>query len=164
MGTNGAEFSLSYINFVLVTDSTRDNALQGTMDEDWYPCEYPVPEDGTLLNFTGLANSTCSYCDAACKPPVVDDKIGFLDGFNWGLVGWNYLAFVLFTIIFQVIVHLCCKRQSISKMQATISAYETGEIHASGNKRGLGKPLNVTDSNNNSGLMSQDENRLEDRD
>ena len=42
-------------------------------------------------------------------------------------------------------------------------AYEQGEEKTAGGKNYQGKPLNVTDSHNNSGLTS-DAGRLEDRD
>lgn len=100
MGSNGAPYSLSFINFTLVTNSTLDNALQGMEDEAWWPCDFPVPEDATLLGYDNIYNTTCSFCDAACTPPIVDDSIGFLDGLSWKLVGWNYFAFVVFTILF----------------------------------------------------------------
>ena len=64
------------------------------------PCETDVPSDGILFGYTEVTNSTCSFCAKACPPPVVDDKIGFLDGLSWKLVGYSYLGFVLFSLIF----------------------------------------------------------------
>jgi len=110
MGTNGAPYSLSFINFTLVSNSTVEDALQGAEDEAWWPCDYAIPANGTILGYDQLLNTTCSYCDAACKPPSVNDEIGFLDGLSWKLVGWNYFAFVVFTIIFQVVVWFCCEK------------------------------------------------------
>ena len=36
------------------------------MSTQVYPCDYPVPENGTIDGYTGITNSTCSYCDAVC--------------------------------------------------------------------------------------------------
>ena len=47
-----------------------------------------------------MKNSTCSYCALACPPPAVSDEIGFLDGLSWKIVGFSYLGFVIFTILF----------------------------------------------------------------
>lgn len=166
MGSNGAPYSLSFINFTLVTNSTLDTALQGLEDQAWYPCDYAVPDDGVILGYDKVYNTTCSFCDAACTPPVVDDKIGFLDGLSWKLVGWNYFAFVMFTILFQLFVWFFCEKQMKAKLEAKIEAYETGEDtdHASG-KQKVGRPMNVnaTNSHNNSDMVD-DGNRLEDSD
>ena len=124
MGSNGAPYSLSYINFTLVTNSTVENAMQGEEDVAWWPCEYPVPEDATLSGYTKLHNSSCSYCDAACTPPSVDDNIGFLDGLNPKLVGWCYGAFVIFTIIFQLLVWLVCEKKVKASLEKKISEAE----------------------------------------
>ena len=59
-----------------------------------------VPEDGTVNGYTSVKNSTCSYCDAACEKPAVDDVIAFFDGMNGALVGYSWLGFILFTIAF----------------------------------------------------------------
>jgi len=64
------------------------------------PCETIVPSDGIINNYTGLLNSTCSYCAASCSAPPVDAKIGFLDGFNGKLVGFCYVGFISFTVIY----------------------------------------------------------------
>jgi len=56
-----------------------------------------------------MYNSSCSFCAKACPPPVVSDKIGFLDGFSWKIVGYSYLGFILFTIGFQVLTHCWLK-------------------------------------------------------
>lgn len=154
MGSNGAPYSISYINFNLQKESTLENGMLGAEDSEWFPCEYEVPDDGVILGYTGIYNSTCSYCDAACSPPVVNDDIGFLDGLSWKLVGFTYLGFIIFTILFQVVMHLCCKKQNLSKMKAQVEAYESGEGLAQGGAGTLGKPLNVTDSNNNSAMLS----------
>jgi hypothetical protein len=34
----------------------------------------------------------------------VDDVIGFLDGFNGKTVGYSYVGFVAFTIIYQLLI------------------------------------------------------------
>ena len=124
MGSNGAPYSLSFINFTLTTNSTLDTALQGLEEEAWWPCDFPVPADETLLGYDKVLNTTCSFCDAACTPPIVDDSIGFLDGLSWKLVGWNYFAFIVFTILFQLVTWLCCEKQLKAKLEQKIEAYE----------------------------------------
>ena len=59
-----------------------------------------VGSDATLNGYTKVENSTCSYCDAACEAPAVDDHIAFLDGLNWVLVGSSWIGFIVFTIVF----------------------------------------------------------------
>ena len=59
-----------------------------------------VPSDGILNSYTDVKNSTCSYCDAACEKPAVDDHIAFLDGLNWKMVGGSWIGFIVFTIVF----------------------------------------------------------------
>jgi len=120
LGSNGAPYSLSWIEFALEVDSTVDNAMQGEEEVDYYPCEFSVPEDGLLLGYDGIYDTSCSYCDAACTPPVVDDKIAFLDGLSWSIVGYSYMAFVLLTILFQVVLHFCCQKSQIAKIKAEL--------------------------------------------
>jgi hypothetical protein len=113
MGYNGAPYSLSFIYFTEISDgSSYENAMQGTEEIDWWPCDFAVPENQTLSGYEGLYNSTCSYCDAACEAPAVNADIGFLDGLSWPLVGYTYLAFILFTIAFQVINWLCVEKRT----------------------------------------------------
>jgi len=47
-----------------------------------------------------------------CAAPAVDSKIGFFDGFNGRLVGYCYLAFIGFTVIYQVLLIVMRKKQS----------------------------------------------------
>lgn len=165
MGTNGAPFSLSWINFELLSDSTKETAMQGTEDEDWYPCEYPVPANHTLNSYDVAYNTTCSYCDAACQPPVVDDKIAFLDGLSWKIVGYSYMAFVLFTIAFQVLLKFCCEKKATDDIRTELENAEADSSSAAngrpytGQQRAQGRPLNVTDDHSNSRDVS---GRLED--
>ena len=99
LGSNGAPYSKSYINF------TEDNTDQtsGYLDSEVVACQTKVND--TLWGYPNMENSTCGFCAAACPAPVVDDSIGFLDGFSWKIVGWSYLGFILFTIAFQVLTH-----------------------------------------------------------
>ena len=69
------------------------------MNSTAYPCQYSVPDNQTLNSYEKIENSTCAYCQKICGPPVVDDTIGFLDGFSWKIVGYSYLGFVCFTIV-----------------------------------------------------------------
>lgn len=98
LGSNGAPYSLSYINFTFDTTETDGNSLK----MEAYPCDYPVPENGELYSYTGIYNSSCSYCQNRCEPPVVNDHIGFLDGLSWKIVGWSYFSFIIFIILYQV--------------------------------------------------------------
>ena len=107
LGTNGAPYSLSYINF---TETAGDDTT-GYLDSKAWPCQDAVND--TLWGYTGMENATCSFCAKACPPPVVDDKIGFLDGFSWKIVGYSYLGFVLFTILFQVVTHCWLKKRKL---------------------------------------------------
>lgn len=108
LGFNGAPYSQSYISF-FPPDDEHTYALTGTA----YPCSYSVPPDGMLEGYDKVTNSTCSYCADACSPPVVDDHIAFLDGFNWTLVGYTYLAYALFTLLFQLVTHFFIKKRKI---------------------------------------------------
>ena len=76
-----------------------------------------VPADGTLNGYTSISNSTCSYCDAACEKPAVNDDIAFFDGLNWKMVGWTYVGFIIFTIVFQLLVHFCCNRSKRKEIE-----------------------------------------------
>ena len=58
MGVNGQNSSLSIITFEQTTGEEFPSTLMG----EGYPCDYAVPEDGVLGNYTGILNSTCSYC------------------------------------------------------------------------------------------------------
>ena len=72
-----------------------------------------------------MDNSTCSYCQKACPPPVVSDEIGFLDGFSWKVVGWSYGGFILFTIVFQAISHCYLKKAKLEAARQTYLANQT---------------------------------------
>lgn len=151
MGYNGAPYSLSFIYFTEIVDSTPENAMQGVEETDWWPCDFAVPDDGMLSGYDSLYNTTCSYCDAACEAPAVNADIGFLDGLSWPLVGWTYLAFVLFTLLFQVVNWLCCEKRTKLALEQKIAEYARGGdgSQTSGKERNsgkLGRPLNVTDT------------------
>jgi len=108
LGVNGQDQSKTIITFNLTNELPYPQALQG----DAYPCDYQVTEKDAfgkyiLGNYTVESNVTCSYCSAACPPAVVSDKIGFLDGLNWKLVGYSYFGFVMFTVIFQLSLCFC---------------------------------------------------------
>lgn len=111
MGTNGQDYSLSVITFNLKKDLPNESLTPPTPN-DPYDCGMYVPNNKTVNGYTGIENSTCSYCDTACQAPAVDDHIAMLDGLNWKLVGYSWLGFVIFTIIFQILVHFACNRKA----------------------------------------------------
>lgn len=90
---NGQNQSLSIITFELTTDSPA-NSLEGMAVN----CGDPV-ESGFVAGYAATTCS-CSYCSYACSAPAVDDKIGFLDGLSWKIVGFSYLGFFLFSLIY----------------------------------------------------------------
>lgn len=103
-------YSKSYINF-----TSDEGVTPGLLNNEAVPCEDPVPTDGILFGYSDNLNSTCSFCQKACPPPVVSDKIGFLDGFSWKLVGYSYLGFICFTILFQVVSHCYLKKRKLAR-------------------------------------------------
>lgn len=125
LGVNGQNQSLSIITFNLTTDAA-DISLEGTATG----CGETT--NGTVNGYTA-DTCGCSYCQAACEAPAVDDTIGFLDGLSWKLVGYSYLGFFLFTLIYQVSLCFCCKRKPLSEMSGV---YDSKDI---------GKPVNYTD-------------------
>ena len=121
LGYNGSAYSLSYINF-----TTTEGVTESQLTSEAVPCQEPIPTDGYLFGYDQITNSTCSFCQKACPPPVVTDKIGFLDGFSWKLVGYSYLGFVLFTILFQVVSHCYLKKRKMAQAEAAAMANLTG--------------------------------------
>ena len=113
LGYNGAPYSLSYINFT----TAWEDVTPGSLDSLAQPCQDPVPTDGILYGYQEIKNSTCSYCQKSCSPPVVNDEIGFLDGFSWKIVGFSYLGFVIFTIAFQVLMNCYVKKRKLAAAQ-----------------------------------------------
>ena len=109
MGTNGQDYSLSVITFTLVKDDPS-TALTPYNTGDPYDCGIQVPSTGLLNGYPSITNSTCSYCDAACEAPAVNDDIALLDGLSWKMVGWSYVGFIIFTIVFQILVHFVFNR------------------------------------------------------
>ena len=99
MGVNGQDYSLSVITFNLKANDPA-HSLTPITASDPYDCSISVPEDGMLNGYSDVKNSTCSYCDAACEKPAVDDNITFFDGMNGALVGYSWLCFIIFTIVF----------------------------------------------------------------
>ncbi len=93
MGFNGKQQSHSVIGFEF---SKGDDALNPIV----YPCDFPIPANGSISNFTNIKNCSCTACDAACPPPPVDASIGFFDGFDGILVLIVYSALIVFSIIF----------------------------------------------------------------
>ena len=100
LGYNGKEQSRSVITFKLNEDPAA-------LDGEAYPCETDIPEDGVFDGYQSNTNSTCAFCSGRCVAPDVNDNIGFLDGFNWHLVGWSYFCFIIFTIVYQVLACVC---------------------------------------------------------
>ena len=84
------------------------------------PCE-STPADGMVNNYTA-SQCSCSFCAASCTAPPVNDVIGFLDGFNGKLVGYSYIGFFAFTILYQLALYFVCKRKTSSNIDSTISA------------------------------------------
>ena len=113
MGTNGQDYSLSVITFSLANNGT---GLMPRSSAEPYDCGMDTG-NGTVNGYTNTTNSTCSYCDAACEAPAVNDDIAFLDGLNWVLVGSSYAGFIAFTIIFQLVVHFCCNRSKRAELE-----------------------------------------------
>ena len=61
LGVNGLNQSLSVINFVF--DTFDNGTFQGApLNYTAYPCDYDVPDDGVIDNYTKIENSTCSHC------------------------------------------------------------------------------------------------------
>ena len=70
------------------------------MSTDIYDCDYKVNDTGMLPNYyTGIYNTTCTYCDAACTAPNVDGTVAFFDGFSGNLVLVMYAYLILFSIV-----------------------------------------------------------------
>jgi hypothetical protein len=51
-----------------------------------------------MEGYTGVKNSTCSFCAEMCAPPDIDASIGFFDGFDQGTVGWTYAVLIVFSL------------------------------------------------------------------
>jgi len=112
LGTNGAPYSLSYINFT----ENYEGETVGELNSVAIPCQTPVND--TLWGYPNMVDSTCSYCAKVCPPPVVNDKIGFLDGFSWKIVGYSYLGFIVFSIVYQIVQHCCIKKKTLEAARA----------------------------------------------
>jgi hypothetical protein len=98
MGFNGKQQSHSIIGFELVKGN---NSLD--LNDIAYPCQYPVPTNGSLGNYTKVLNCSCTACDAACPAPPVDATIAFFAGFDGILVAIVYGSLIVFSIVFQLI-------------------------------------------------------------
>lgn len=96
MGFNGKQQSHSVIQFELVR--TPD-----ALDTFAYPCNTPIPQNGSFANFSGVGNCSCATCDLSCPAPPVDASIGFFDGFDWVLVAIVYGVLVVFSIVYTII-------------------------------------------------------------
>ena len=84
-----------------------------------YPCEYDIPASGILDNYTGLKNSTCSYCQARCESPDVDASIGFFDGFQTGK-SFTFVGIVVgLTVLYQA-YNCFWKQKSVDKEWETM--------------------------------------------
>lgn len=117
LGVNGQNTSLSIITFNLTTNMSYPDTLEGTAT----PCETTIDSDGILNSYTDVLNSTCSFCAAVCAAPSVDSTIGLFDGFNGKLVGYSYLGFVIFTILYQLLIFFVCKRKSKADGESALS-------------------------------------------
>ena len=96
---------MSIITFNFTDDPATSLGGEG------YSCGMPIPADGTVNGYTGLHASSCSYCADLCEAPAVNHDIGFWDGFNFHIVGWSYFGIICFTIVFQVVSCLICRRK-----------------------------------------------------
>ena len=67
-------------------------------------------QNNTLESYTGVINSTCSYCADVCVAPDVDTKIGFFDGFNVLLWGCTFAG--LWTVSAVLIIVNCKNKAS----------------------------------------------------
>jgi hypothetical protein len=85
-----------------------------------------IPEDGVVDGYQANTNSTCSYCDGLCETPDVNSNIGFLDGFSWHIVGWSYLTFFIFTIIYQIVSCICRKKMPENNSNSVASSAGNG--------------------------------------
>jgi hypothetical protein len=94
MGFNGKQQSHSVIGFEF---SRGQEALNV---EEAYPCNYSVPTNGSLGNYTKVGNCSCVSCDANCPAPPVDASIAFFSGFDGALVGIVYGSLIAFSIVF----------------------------------------------------------------
>ena len=74
-----------------------------------------MPTNGTLNSWSNVSNTTCAYCLDACTKPQTDEEFGFLEGFNWKIVGYSYLGYILFIIACQLIKYFVSKHYD--KMQ-----------------------------------------------
>ena len=99
MGFNGKQQSHSIIGFDLVKGN---NSLK-LGDNESFPCEYPVPSNGILGNYSKVSNCSCTACDKACPAPPVDAAIAFFAGFDGILVAIVYGALIVFSVIFQLV-------------------------------------------------------------
>ena len=161
LGYNGAPYSLSVITF----KEQPDDPTKGVyLSSEAQECQESVPIDpatgkGTLFGYDNIKNSTCSFCAKACPPPVVSDEIGFLDGFSWKLVGWTYLGFVLFTVLFQVVSHCYVKKRKLAAAREAALANQTGSTAAATSHQSnsfqqrVGKPVNMTQSDQSNSIM-----------
>lgn len=161
MGTNGQDYSLSVITFNLQKDDPSASLMPYVEGVDPYDCGMAVPTgaadsptQGSLNGYMNITNSTCSYCDAACEAPAVNDDIAFLDGLNWHLVGYSWLGFIIFTIIFQLLTFFCCNK---SKAIEQYQGVDSQDSNMSGKNYGTGgKPVNMTTSEASKTNMSND--------
>lgn len=94
MGFNGKQQSHSVIGFELEKIPT---ALSSDLVWD---CDYKVPDDGILGNYTKVSTCSCAACDSACPAPPVDSSIGFFDGFNGIIVAIVYAVLIVFSVAF----------------------------------------------------------------
>lgn len=69
------------------------------METEVYPCDYPIPSNKTIDGYPNVKSTSCSFCDAMCEQPDVDDSIGFFDGFDKKTVGITYGSLIVFTIL-----------------------------------------------------------------
>lgn len=146
MGFNGKQQSHSVIKFAFSKEVNK------TLDTYVYPCNYPVPDNHTINNFTVKANCS-AFCDSACPAPSVDGTINFFDGFDGILVAIVYGALVLFSIVYNLVRYFFFnKRGDISEEEEPFNTDENNQqnVIAGGMKKGP-KDNNI----NNSQLSSQ---------
>lgn len=70
-----------------------------------HPCYEKLPENKTVDGYPNLKDSNCNYCREMCEKLLVDDKIGFFDGFDIKESLWLVLSIAGFSFLYQLFIH-----------------------------------------------------------
>jgi len=149
LGVNGQNTSLSIITFNLTTDLEFPYTLVAPST----PCDSNIT-DGTLEGYDGIYTCSCTYCQTSCQAPSVNADIGLFDGFNGALVGYSYLGFILFTIIYQLTIYYACKK----KRSGNEIVDDDGRISMPDNSKILDARVNNTVSSRDTSGVSRELN------